>query len=88
MMAFWGLVAVMELNKERVCEVHGQEEGSVVFIVMGSLNCHQNHLRVEVISQCPQGVVGNLINHRILDLHWSFEHTLENAAHQRVHVLP
>ena len=78
---------VMELNEERVCKVDGQEEGSVVFVVTGSLNCHQNCQREAEASQCPWGMVSGLIDHRILDLCWSFEHTLGNAACQRVHVV-
>ena len=77
----------MELDKERVYEVDGQEGGSVVFIMTGSQNHHQNLQREVGASQCPQGLVSNLIDHGILDLHWSFEHTLENAARQRAHVL-
>ena len=80
-------MVVMELNEERVCKVDGQEEGLVVFIVTDSQNHHQNLQREVEASQCPWGLVGNLFDHRILDLHWSFEHTLENAAHQRAHVL-
>ena len=79
---------VMELDEERVCKVDRQEEGSVVFIVTDSQNRHRNLQREVEASQCPQGLAGNLFNCGILDLHWSFEHTLENAAHQRAHVLP
>ena len=81
-------MVVMELDEESVCEVDRQEEGSVVFIMTGSQNCHQNLQREVEVSQCPQGLVGDLFDCGILDLHWSFEHTLENAACQRVHVLP
>ena len=85
---------VMELNKEMVCKVDGQEEGLVVFVMAGSLNHCQNHLRVEVISQCPpRGVVGNLNDHGILDLHWTFEHMcchkndIIGRAHEQVVLL-
>ena len=74
-------MVVMKLDEERVCEVERQEEGSVVFVITGSLNCRLTCQREEEASQCPWGMVGDLINHRILDLHWSFEHTWENAAH-------
>ena len=67
-------MVVMELDKERVCKVDRQEEGLVIFIMTGSLNCRLNHQREEGASQCPRGMVGDLINHGILDLHWSFEH--------------
>ena len=78
----------MELDEERVCKVDEQEEGSVGFIVTGSLNHHLNRQREVEASQCPQGMVSDLIDHGILDLCWSFEHTWENATCQRVHVLP
>ena len=81
-------MVVMELDEERVCEVDRQEEGSVVFVMTGSLNRHWNLQREVGASQCSCGLVGDLLDCGILDLHWSFEHTLGNAAHQRAHVLP
>ena len=80
-------MVVMELDEERVCEVDRQKEGSVVFVVMGSLNHHWNRSREQKASQCPWGLVGDLNDHRILDLCWFFVHTLGNAD-QKVHVLP
>ena len=81
-------MVVMELDEERVCEVDRQEEGSVVFVMTGSQNRHWNLQREVGASQCPCRLVGDLLDCGILDLHWSFEHTLGNAAHQRAHVLP
>ena len=68
-------MVVMELNEERVCKVDRQEEGLVVFVMTDSLSHCLNCQRKEEASQCPQGLVSNLIDCRILDLHWSFEHT-------------
>ena len=80
-------MVVMELDEERMCKVDRQKEGLVVFIMTGSLNHHLNHQREVEASQCPRGLVSDLVDHRILDLYWSFKHTLGNAAHQRAHVL-
>ena len=78
---------VMELDEERVCKVDRQEEESVGFAMTGSQNCRLNHQREVGASQCLRRLVSDLINCGILVLHWSFEHTYGNAAHQRVHVL-
>ena len=70
-----GHAVVMELNEERVCEVDRQEEGLADFVLTDSLSRHLSCQREEGASQCPWELVGNLIDCRILDLHWSFEHT-------------